>query len=34
MFGVGFAELVMIAFVAILVFGPDRLPELAAHFRS
>ncbi|HWI43956.1 MAG TPA: sec-independent translocase [Nocardioides sp.] len=29
MFGVGFAELVMIAFVAILVFGPDRLPELA-----
>ena len=29
MFGIGFAELVMIAFVAVLVFGPDRLPELA-----
>ena len=29
MFGIGFGELVMIAFVAVLVFGPDRLPELA-----
>jgi len=28
-FGIGFAELAVIAFVAILVFGPDRLPELA-----
>jgi sec-independent protein translocase protein TatB len=25
----GFAELVVIAFVAIVVFGPDKLPELA-----
>ena len=25
----GFAELVVIAFVAILVFGPDKLPDLA-----
>lgn len=29
MFDIGFAELVMIAFVAVLVFGPDKLPELA-----
>lgn len=29
MFGVGLAELAVIALVAILVFGPDRLPELA-----
>ena len=29
MFDIGFGELVMIAFVAILVFGPDKLPELA-----
>ncbi len=25
----GFAELIVIAFVAIVVFGPDKLPELA-----
>ncbi len=25
----GFGELVIIAFVAVLVFGPDKLPELA-----
>ena len=29
MFGVGLQELVLIAFVAVLVFGPDRLPDLA-----
>ncbi len=29
MFGIGFGELVVIAFLAVLVFGPDRLPELA-----
>lgn len=29
MFGVGFLELTVIALVAIFVFGPDRLPDLA-----
>ncbi len=29
MFGIGFPELLVIAFVAIFAFGPDRLPELA-----
>jgi sec-independent protein translocase protein TatB len=28
-FGVGLPEFAVIAFVAVLVFGPDRLPELA-----
>jgi sec-independent protein translocase protein TatB len=28
-FGVGLPELMLIAFVAVLVFGPDRLPGLA-----
>jgi sec-independent protein translocase protein TatB len=28
-FGVGLTELAVIAFVAIFVFGPDRLPDLA-----
>ncbi len=28
MFGVGLSELAVIAFVAVLVFGPDRLPVL------
>jgi sec-independent protein translocase protein TatB len=29
MFGVGLQELAVIAFVAVLVVGPERLPELA-----
>lgn len=29
MFGIGFGELAVIAVLAVLVFGPDRLPELA-----
>jgi sec-independent protein translocase protein TatB len=29
MFGIGLGELVVIAFVAVVVFGPDKLPELA-----
>ena len=29
MFDIGLAEMAVIAFVAVLVFGPDRLPELA-----
>jgi sec-independent protein translocase protein TatB len=28
-FGVGLSELAVIAFIAVLVFGPDKLPELA-----
>jgi sec-independent protein translocase protein TatB len=28
-FGIGFGELALIAFLAVLVFGPDKLPELA-----
>ena len=29
MFGVGLQEMLVIAFVAVMVFGPDRLPDLA-----
>ena len=29
MFGVGLQEMLVIAFVAVIVFGPDRLPDLA-----
>ncbi len=29
MFGVGLGEMALIAFVAVLVFGPERLPDLA-----
>ena len=34
MFGVGLTELAVIAFVAVLVFGPDKLPELARQAAS
>jgi sec-independent protein translocase protein TatB len=29
MFGMGLSELAVIAFVAVIVFGPDKLPDLA-----
>lgn len=29
MFGISLPELMIIAFVAVLMFGPDRMPELA-----
>ena len=29
MFGIGFSEILVIAFIAVLVFGPDRLPDVA-----
>ena len=29
MFGIGLGEFLVIAFVAVLVFGPDKLPEVA-----
>ena len=29
MFGIGLAEAALIAFIAVIVFGPDRLPDLA-----
>jgi sec-independent protein translocase protein TatB len=29
MFGVGLSELAVIAFIAVLVFGPEKLPDLA-----
>ena len=34
MFGMGFSELVMIFVVALIVFGPKRLPELAKKLGS
>lgn len=32
MFDIGLPELLVIAMVALLVFGPERLPEMAAQF--
>lgn len=29
MFGVGLTEMAVLAFVAVLVFGPDKIPDLA-----
>ncbi len=29
MFGVGLQEIMVIAFIAVIVFGPDKLPDLA-----
>lgn len=29
MFGIGFGEIVLILFVVLLIYGPDKLPELA-----
>lgn len=29
MFGIGFTELIVIAVIALVVLGPDRLPEMA-----
>lgn len=32
MFDIGLPELFVIALIALIVFGPDRLPEMAAQF--
>ena len=32
MFDIGLPELLVIAMVALIVFGPDRLPEMATQF--
>jgi sec-independent protein translocase protein TatB len=32
MFGIGVPEMLVIAMVAMLVFGPDKLPDLARQF--
>ncbi|MFZ2620385.1 MAG: twin-arginine translocase TatA/TatE family subunit [Alphaproteobacteria bacterium] len=29
MFGIGLGEMLLIVFVALIVFGPDQLPEVA-----
>ena len=32
MFGIGLAELAVIAFVAVIVLGPDKIPEYSRQF--
>jgi sec-independent protein translocase protein TatA len=34
MFDIGFSEIVVIAVVALIVIGPERLPKTAAHARA
>ena len=29
MFGIGFQELLVVAFIALIIFGPHRLPQMA-----
>ena len=31
MFGIGFTEIIVVVLAALLIFGPEKLPELAKH---